>query len=122
FEVAVGAIGKVWKPEIPFVHVADAAAFAAFAAPDYVRVAWAIPVRHHHDDVTRIELELRVDATDEAAWRKFRAYFLLIGPASRFIRRSGLAAIAHDIVGSRHDDDVRAMPGDELLPDALAQL
>jgi hypothetical protein len=122
FEVAVGAIGKVWKPEIPFVHVADAAAFAAFAEPDYVRVAWALRVERHTRDVTRIELELRVDATDEAAWRKFRAYFLLIGPASRFIRRSGLAATAHDIVGSRHDDDTRAMPGDELLADALAQL
>ena len=120
-EVAVGAIGKVWKPEIPFVHVPDAAAFAGFAEPDYVRVAWAVRVERRGPDVTRIELELRVDATDEAAWRKFRAYFLLIGPASRFIRRSGLKAIAHDVEGSRHDDDARPMPGDGLLPDALAQ-
>ena len=41
-EVAVGAIGKVWHGEIPFVHVADAAAYAAFGEPDFVKVAWAL--------------------------------------------------------------------------------
>jgi hypothetical protein len=121
-EVAVGAIGKVWKPEIPFVHVDGAAAFAAFAEPDYVRVAWAVRVERRSHDVTRIELEVRVDATDEAAWRKFRTYFLVVGPASRFIRRTELAAIAHDVEGSRREDDVLPLPGDALLPDAFAQL
>jgi len=121
-EVAVGAIGQVWKPEIPFVHVADAAQFAAFSQPGYIRVAWALRVLRPGHDVTRIELELRVDATDEAAWRRFRAYFRLIGPASRFIRRSGLAAVAHDVEGSQRDDDLCPMPGDALLPDATGQL
>ena len=43
-EFAVGAIGKVWCLDIPFVHVADEQAFAAFARPDFVKVAWAIRV------------------------------------------------------------------------------
>ena len=29
-EVVVGAIGRVWEADIPFVHVVDAEAFAAF--------------------------------------------------------------------------------------------
>jgi len=117
----VGAIGKVWKPEIPFVHVDGADAFAAFDEPGYVRVAWGMRVERFRRDVTRIELELRVDATDEDAWRKFRAYFLAIGPGSRFIRRSALQAIARDLEGRGPEDETRAMPGDELLPDATEQ-
>src|SRR5262245_27408771 len=41
-EVAVGAIGKVWKPDIPFVHVGDDVAFSGFSEPGFVKVAWAI--------------------------------------------------------------------------------
>jgi hypothetical protein len=121
-EVAVGAIGQVWKPEIPFVHVADAAAFAAFSEPGYVKVAWSLHVSRLSLDVTRLELELRVDATDEAAWRKFRRYFLLIGLPSRFIRRSLLSQLARAIDRpERHENDV-PMAGDEVLPDAADQL
>ena len=121
-ELAVGAIGQVWKPEIPFVHVADAAAFAAFSEPGFVKVAWARSLWLPSTGSTRLELELRVDATDEAAWRKFRRYFRFIGLPSRFIRRSLLAQWARTIAPSRgHEDDV-PMPGDELLPDAVGQL
>src|SRR5690349_14012614 len=42
YEVAVGAIGKVWRLSIPFTHVATAEAFGAFADPGWVRVAWAV--------------------------------------------------------------------------------
>ncbi|HYJ09568.1 MAG TPA: hypothetical protein VEX18_11180, partial [Polyangiaceae bacterium] len=44
-EFAVGAIGKVWQGEIPFVHVADAAAFAAFEQTGFVKVAWSIRIQ-----------------------------------------------------------------------------
>ncbi len=121
-EVAVGAIGQIWKPAIPFVHVADAAAFAAFSEPGYVKVAWALIVTRRTLNDTRLELELRVDATDEVAWRKFRRYFRLIGLPSRFIRRSLLAHMARTIDHPRHHEDDVPMPGDELLPDAVGQL
>ena len=39
-EVAVGAIGKVWQTEIPFVHVPNAVEFRAFTAPEFVKVAY----------------------------------------------------------------------------------
>lgn len=87
-EVAVGAIGQVWKPNIPFVHVADAAAFAAFATPDYVKVAWSLRLQPRERGGTHVDLEVRVTATSAKAWRRFRPYFMLIGPFSRGIRRS----------------------------------
>lgn len=92
-EVAAGAIGKVWHLRIPFVHVDGAEAFAAFAEPDFVKVAWAIRVIPASSTRTHVEFELRVDATTDEAWRKFRRYYRVIGPGSHFIRRVVLSEI-----------------------------
>ena len=86
----------MWRLRIPFVHVDGAEAFAAFAEPGFVKVAWAIRVSPL-DGGTHLELELRVSATDDAAWRRFRRYFRLIGPASRFIRRSLLRVLLREL-------------------------
>ncbi|HVJ18405.1 MAG TPA: hypothetical protein VM686_23455 [Polyangiaceae bacterium] len=96
-EVVVGAIGKVWKLDIPFVHVPSARDFAAFAEPGFVKVAWALCCWPLDDRNTRVELEVRVTATDERSWRKFRRYFRVIGPFSRFIRRSLLASLEREL-------------------------
>jgi hypothetical protein len=93
-EVAVGAIGRVWHLRIPFVHVPNADAYAAFDEPGYVKVAWALRVCRQSDSAAVTELEVRVTATDEAAWRRFRRYFGFIGPWSRVIRRLALRALA----------------------------
>ena len=110
-EVAVGAIGKVWKLEIPFVHVPNADAFAAFREPGYVKVAWVLRVSQRDAGESRLELELRVDATDEDAWQRFRRYFTLIGPASRFIRRSLLERMARTLdAASDHEHASASRP------------
>jgi hypothetical protein len=99
-EVVVGAIGQVWRPNIPFVHVGDAEAFAAFATPGYVRVAWALRIEPRPAGGARVEVEVRVDATDPDAWRRFRRYFALVGPGSRLVRRSLLRHIERDLGAS----------------------
>ncbi len=121
-EVAIGAIGEVWKPDIPFRHVDGAAGFADFAQPGWVKVAWAIRVAARGPRDSRVEVEVRVDATDEAAWRKFRRYFRLIGPASHFIRRSLLSALGRELGLPQAGEQDRALAGDELLADAAAQV
>lgn len=121
-EVVVGAIGKVWQPDIPFVHVPTAEAFAAFSEPGFVKVAWTIRVSPHGEGGAHVSFEVRVDATDEASWQKFRAYFRLIGPGSHFIRRSMLAALARDCGTPESKENERPLPGDELLPDAVTQV
>lgn len=120
-EVAVGAIGKVWQLDIPFVHVEDAAAFAAFDAPDFVKVAWSLRVTPRAERDSHVEFELRVDATDDEAWCKFRRYFALIGPFSHLIRRSLLASLEREFGAPDSLDDERPLSGDERLPDATAQ-
>jgi hypothetical protein len=120
-EFAVGAIGKVWRPEIPFVHVDDARAFANFNETGFVKVAWsvrALPQGEHH---CRLEFELRVDATDADSWRKFRRYFRIIGPASHFVRRTVLASLAREFGTLEGKENELPLAGDELLRDAEAQ-
>lgn len=121
-EVAVGAIGKVWQSEIPFAHVADALEFRAFCQPEFVKVAWAVRVLAWGERDTRVEFEVRVDATDDVAWARFERYFKLIGPGSHFIRRSLLAGLAREFGTPEAHDETVALPGDELLPDGSAQV
>jgi hypothetical protein len=121
-EVAVGAIGQVWRLNIPFIHVPDAAAFAAFATANFVKVAWAIRVAPLDGATSHVELEVRVTATTERAWRRFRRYFRLIGPGSRYIRRTLLRALAREMGEPPDFANRRALPGDELLPDAADQV
>jgi hypothetical protein len=121
-EVAVGAVGKVWQGEIPFVHVDDGAAFAAFAEPGFVKVAWALTVEPIGAGDARLAIEVRVGATDDASWEKFEHYFRFIGIGSRFIRRTALASLARELGTPAQREQDRPLPGDELLPDARGQL
>ena len=121
-ELAVGAIGKVWKLDLPFLHVPDAAAFTAFGSAGWVKVAWALQLHELSDASTRVRLELRVDATDEQSWRKFSRYFRVVGPPSRFIRRSTLSALAREHGTPASKQNERPLRGDALLPDASMQV
>lgn len=121
-EFAVGAIGKVWQAEIPFVHVPTAADFAAFDRGGFIKVAWAIRVNALGERDSRIEFELRVDATDDESWQKFERYFRLIGRASHFIRRSLLASLERALGSPEARENERGLPGDELIGDAAVQM
>jgi hypothetical protein len=124
-EVVVGAIGKVWHLEIPFVHVESGEAFRAFSEPGFVKVAWAMRVEPLGEQDSRVTIEVRVEATDAASWAKFRRYFTVIGPGSHFIRSTLLASLAKRFGtpgASGAHEEARALPGDELLEDAGAQI
>jgi hypothetical protein len=111
--VAVGAIGKVWRLEIPFVYLSSAETFAAFAEAGFVKVAWTLRFSPLGEHATRLVFELRVDATDDESWRKFRRYFRVIGPASRFIRRSLLAEVARNLGTPEPQKGALSLAGNE---------
>jgi hypothetical protein len=121
-EVVVGAIGQVWQLDIPFVHVDGPAAYAAFGEAGWVKVAWALRVLPFGDRDSRVEIEVRVDATDEASWTRFERYWIAVGPGSHFIRRTLFAALAREYGTPDSREDERPLPGDALLPDATATL
>jgi hypothetical protein len=121
-EFAVGAIGKVWHPDIPFEHVADSAGFAAFRRAGFAKVAWAVRVLPHGEDCACIEVEVRVDATDDESWRSFERYFRLIGPGSHFIRRVLLSGLVAELGSPLQLERSKSLAGDELLSDGVAEV
>jgi hypothetical protein len=120
-EVVVGAIGKVWKLDIPFIDVRTVDEFVGFSEPGYAKVAWAMRAVSLGEKGARLEVEVRVSATDDVARDRFRRYFRLIGPGSHFIRRQVLASVARELGSADATDDERSLPGDDLLPDAGGQ-
>jgi hypothetical protein len=121
-EVVVGAIGKVWQLDIPFVHVDGPIAYASFDEEGWVKVAWALRVHPLGDNDSRVEIEVRVDATDEASWKRFEQYWIVIGPGSHLVRRTLFAALAREFGTPESCEDERPLPGDALLPDATGVL
>jgi len=122
-EVVVGAIGKVWHLDIPFVHVASADEYARFREPGFVKVAWALRVTPLGERDARVTFEVRVDATDDASFAKFRRYFRLIGPGSHLIRHALLADLVRECGAPEgHALEMRPVSGDALIPDTAAQV
>jgi hypothetical protein len=119
--LTVGAIGKVWQLDIPFHHVATLAEYRDFAETGWIKVAWEMRLLAQGEDATHLEFEVRVDATDDESWRKFRRYFRLIGPGSHFIRQVLLRGLQRRFGSPDADADYMLLPGDELLADALGQ-
>ena len=91
-EFTVGSIGKFWKPQIDFLPFRPAE-FAAIDEPGYGKLVWSMAVRPEGPKRSVLSLELRVTASDDAAWTRFLRYWRIIGRFSRFIRRSALARI-----------------------------
>jgi hypothetical protein len=115
-EFVAGAIGKFWQPTIPFVPT-SAATFRDFHEPGFGKVAWALQVHPRAGGGSWITFDLRVDATDDEAWRSFLPYWTLIGRFSRLIRRVLLRHLA-DRLGAPIADPERGLAGDDILPDA----
>jgi len=73
-EIALGLVGKFWRPVIEFAAV-DAADFADFAEPGYAKTVYSLSVRALGDRRTLLSGLMRTATTDEHARRWFRRYW-----------------------------------------------
>jgi hypothetical protein len=69
-----GAVCQPWLADVKFRAV-PSESFAAFAEPDLVRIAWTLETRSLGANLTELTSETRVAATDDAARRRFLAYW-----------------------------------------------
>jgi hypothetical protein len=91
-EIALGLIGKFWKPVIEYAEV-DAEDFAGFDEPGFAKTVYALSVKPLDDgDGTLVSAVMRTATTDEHARRWFRRYWTL-----------GVGAGAHVLVGGLID-------------------
>jgi hypothetical protein len=75
-ELALGLVGKFWRPVIPYVAVA-AEQFRDFAEPGYAKTLYSLSVRPLEDGRSLLSGVMRTATTDEHARRWFRRYWTL---------------------------------------------
>jgi hypothetical protein len=86
-----GVAGRLWSLSGDYAEFATPAEFMEFARPGTAKVAVCNSVLPD-DTGSRILTETRVWCADAAAQLRFRPYWAVIGPFSRFIRSEILAA------------------------------
>jgi hypothetical protein len=75
-EIALGLVGKFWRPVIPFANVA-AEAFRDFAEPGYAKTVYSLSVRALDERRTLLSGVMRTATTDDDARQWFRRYWTL---------------------------------------------
>ncbi len=91
-EVVFGVAGRFWRPLdniLPFKHEN----FSGPVPPGLARAVWNFTVQEGNLGRTVLSTETRVVCGDPASRRKFRAYWLLVGPFSGLIRILMLRAV-----------------------------
>ena len=114
-EMVFGAVTRPWEAN-PVFRPIPAEQFAAFAEPDYVKIAWTIRADPQRDGSSVFRTETRAVATDPGARKKFRVYWSFLSPGIILIRAAMLPGLRAATERAWRID------GDDLLPDAGAQL
>jgi len=95
-EIALGLVGKFWRPVIEFAPV-GAADFADFAEPGYAKTIYSLSVRQLDDSQTLITGLMRTATTDEHARRWFRRYWTFgVGSGAHLLVNGLLEVVRQD--------------------------
>ncbi|HKZ21337.1 MAG TPA: hypothetical protein VJQ57_14655 [Acidimicrobiia bacterium] len=102
-EIVLGLIGRFWRLSGGLRRV-EGGDFATFSEPGYVKAVWNFRVEPAGPERSMVSTETRVIATDPAALRSFRRYWMLIRPFSGLIRRRALALIREEAESAARGD------------------
>jgi hypothetical protein len=104
-EIALGLVGKFWRPVIEYAEV-DAASFKPFAQPGYAKAVYALGVRPLADRRTLLSGVMRTATTDEHARRWFRRYWTLgVGSGAQILVNGLLDVVREDAERLRETND-----------------
>ena len=92
-EVLHGVVGRFWRLDSGTLCGLTAEEIIAFEREGFAKAMWNFTVEREPDSVTRLATETRVVVYGSAARRKFRAYWLLVGPFSGLIRKEMLRLV-----------------------------
>lgn len=88
-EIVMGAVTQPWNADVIF-RALPPAEFAAFAEPQFVKIAWTLRADRISGTESIARTETRVMTTDPVAREKFRRYWSIFSPGILLIRRVGL--------------------------------
>ena len=100
-EIALGLVGKFWRPVIEWAGVRTADEFRAFDEPGFAKTVYALSARELEPNKTLLSGLMRTATTDEQARRWFRRYWTF-----------GVGSGAHVLVGALLDSARRTAEGD----------
>jgi hypothetical protein len=100
-EIALGLVGKFWRPVIEFARITSADEFRRFDEPGFAKTVYDLSVRELGTGRTLLSGLMRTATTDEQARRWFRRYWTF-----------GVGSGAHILVGALLDSARRAAEGD----------
>ncbi len=95
--IALGLVGKFWRPVIEFAHIGDPEEFRAFDEPGFAKTVYDLSVRQLEPRRTLLSGLMRTATTDAHARRWFRRYWTF-----------GVGSGAHILVGALLDAARRA--------------
>ncbi|HSO93386.1 MAG TPA: hypothetical protein VLS53_02815 [Candidatus Dormibacteraeota bacterium] len=97
-EVVLGQIGHPWKAAGAAVGpVLAPTAWATYDEPGYAKIALSLRVDPRGATASILTMETRVALTDAGSLRRFRRYWMVIGPFSDLIRRTALRLLDADL-------------------------
>jgi hypothetical protein len=99
-EVAFGAVGRFWQPDITWRDVGTAQDFAAFDEPGWGRIAANFSLRAYGRAQTLLSYEARTAVPDTPSRQKFAKYWRVVEPFVGHIMRATERAVAAAARGS----------------------
>jgi hypothetical protein len=89
-EVAFGAVGRFWEPNITWKQVASPEEYAAFDEPGWGKIAANFSLRPYGQHRTLVSYEARTATPDPDSRRRFSRYWRLVRPFVGHIMRAAL--------------------------------
>ena len=103
-EIALGLVGKFWRPVISYAQVAPEG-FRDFAEPGYAKTVYSLSVRAIDERRTLLSGVMRTATTDEQARKWFRRYWTLgVGPGAHIVV-SGVLDLTRELAEAQEATD-----------------
>jgi hypothetical protein len=97
-EIVLGQVGRPWKGVAVSTQVPTTPEqFTNFNDPGFAKIATSLRVDPYGNDSSILTMDTRVVLTDETSRRRFKRYWLVIGPFSSLIRRMALRLLATEL-------------------------
>jgi hypothetical protein len=95
-EIALGLVGKFWRPVIAFAAVSRER-FRDFGVPGYAKTVYSLSVRTLGERRTLLSGTMRTATTDEQARRWFRRYWTLGVGSGAHVLVNGLLEVTREM-------------------------
>lgn len=97
-EMVLGQVSRPWQGVATSTNAPTTAEqFTSFEQPGFAKIATSLRTDPYGNDSSILTMETRVALTDDESRRRFRRYWLAIGPFSSLIRRLAMRLLANDL-------------------------